>query len=892
MRFSFLTWATILPALLLPILLSAQTKPVWCQSTSSVTPAIIQAARDYHTGRSGTRYVKVKVIIASQSAPGGDATTPSAVQRDLDGMNALFAQNNTDIQFELCGPVQVVDNDNLYALWNFDPAILNPYYEPGYVTVVYVAMLPNGLAGFNFGNLVFMRGGDNARVLAHEVGHLLGLPHTHDALFEPELVDGSNCTIGGDQICDTPADPNLSLPGMMDYFDCTYIGTGTDANGDAYTPQTTNIMSYSPCDNDLFTPGQAQVMQYVLDFVKADLHSYPLPIAIDPFDTRQCHNGPSIQLTAAPGPGTFDGPLVSGTTLVNAPNTPGEYYVTYSPDALPLDSSEHIDQSYTMYDYYGNYTYSYLLLDSIRQTVRAGATGRLTQVEFLLHDSLPNNYTLRVYQGVGAGAVLLHESALASPAIMDTAWITWPVSEFVPWNADTVYTLELTADHAFRQVLSFGANWVYYDYTRGSSSVDATHDAVFRTWVHALPPCQSAIRCYELYQLPSHIMLNLADAYCVSDADTVWLIGDNAASPYASIWIEGSDTSAFVPAQLGAGAYDLLYINTAFGCTDTTVSIINVTLPALLSIPELAEAVCLEAEPFVLLGEPFGGYITVDGVRDSLLNTAALGMGPHVASYIYNAFLDSISFVDQITGQGSYASGAQGTVGVGDTLWQSFTPAFGGRLERFILSLYGLDAPCSYGVTLYNGNGLGGTVIATDTIAVPANSSYPDITGTMHPEVLRDSTYTIRIERLPDALLTPPSVYYFTDGSLYPRGTGQYGSTTGIDFYFQETVSRTYTCADSITVPFTVEVCTGVQELTEGAVLLGPNPFGEVLALRPTNDVRYVLYNAVGAELLFGTARAGALTSVGTAQLAAGLYMMRVVAADGTSGRVFSVVKE
>ncbi|MEO8589358.1 MAG: hypothetical protein ABI432_08330, partial [Flavobacteriales bacterium] len=162
MRFSLSALAAVLPALL-PLVLTAQTHSIRCNSTSSVSPAIIQAARDYHPGRSGTRYVKVKVIIASQAEPGGDATTPSAVQRDLDGMNALFAQNNTDIQFELCGPVQVVNNDNLYALWNFDPAILNPYYEPGYVTLVYVAVLPNGLAGFNFGNLVFMRGGDNAR---------------------------------------------------------------------------------------------------------------------------------------------------------------------------------------------------------------------------------------------------------------------------------------------------------------------------------------------------------------------------------------------------------------------------------------------------------------------------------------------------------------------------------------------------------------------------------------------------------------------------------------------------------------------------------------------------------------------------------------------------------
>ncbi len=892
MRSHILPTAAFLAAFTLPVLLPAQASVPWCQSTSSVSPATIQAAQGYQP-RGGTRYVKVKVIIASQSGPGGDATTGSIVQRDLDGMNAIFADNNTGIQFELCGPVQIVDNNALHALWSFNPAVINPYYEPGYITMVYTTMLPNGLGGIAVGDIVYLLGQGSAQIAAHELGHVLGLMHTHDTAFGAELVDGSNCTTAGDLICDTPADPNLGQAGMIEYGTCNYIGTVTDANGDAYTPMTHNVMSYAPCVNTLFTPGQAQVMQYVLDNVKTNLHRSYQPVVITPFDTRQCHNVGSIQLSATPAPGNFDGPLVSGTTLNNAPNTSGEYHVTYMPATPQQDSSTFIDQSYTLYDQYSIYNYGYRLLDTLVQTLRAGADGRLAQVDFLLHDSGANNYRLLVYSGEGAGVVLLHESTLATSAIPDTSWLSFSVAGFVPITSNAVYTLELVADHAFLQTMSFGADWAYWDYTRGTSNMDAYRDAAFRTWVHALPPCQSAIRYYELYQVPAHYMLNLSDAYCVSDADTVWLIGDNAASPDASIWIEGADTSAFVPAQLGEGAHELLYINSAFGCTDTTVSIINVTPPAALSIPELAAAVCLETEPYVLEGDPFGGYITIDGVRDSLLNAAALGMGPHVASYHYNAYLDSIVFVDQGTGIGSYTSGAQGTVAVGTLMWQSFTPAFSGRLEQFTVSLYGLNGPFTYGVTLFHGTGPGGTVIATDTITPPLNSYLPDVLGTMHPLVLRDSVYTIQLVRLPDADPNANQVYYFTDDSRYPRGTGQFGTTDSIDFYFEETVSRTYTCADSITVPFTVEVCTGIgTREAEGEVLLGPNPFGDLLTLRPTNDVRYVLYNAVGAELLSGTARGGALTNIGTAGLAAGLYTIRIATADGTSGRVYKVLKE
>ncbi|MBK6776644.1 MAG: hypothetical protein IPG74_12700, partial [Flavobacteriales bacterium] len=796
MRFHLLFSAAVLSALLLPCVVSAQGDAPWCQSTGSVSPAIIQAAQGY-APRGGTRYVKLKVIIGSQVGPGGDASTGSIVQRDLDGMNDLFALNNTGIQFELCGPVQVVDNDALYALWNFDPTALNPYYEPGYLTLVYSSFLPNSLGGFQMGDIVYLRGSGSAQIAAHEVAHALGLMHTHDAIFGAELVDGSNCTTAGDFICDTPADPNLGQAGMIEYGTCNYIGTLTDANGDAYTPSTTNIMSYAPCVLSTFTQGQAQVMQYVLDNVKTDLHRSAQPVAITPFDTRQCHNAGPITLSATPTPGSFDGPLVSGNTLNNAPNTPGEYYVTWTPATPPQDSIAFIDQSYTLYDQYGSYTYTYTVLDSLVQTIRAGADGRLTQVDFLLHDSASNNFRLRVYSGQGAGVVLLHETTLAAPAIPDTSWLSFAVADIVPMVSNAVYTVELVADHAFTQVTSFGAGWTYFDYNRGSSNTGAFRDAAFRTWVHALPPCQTAIRYYALYQVPPHYMLNLADAYCITEVDTVWLFGDNSASPDANIWIDGVDTSAFVPALLGVGAHALHYINSAFGCTDTTGSTITVTLPAALSIPALDAPICFEAAPFVLQGDPPGGYITINGVRDSLLNAAALGLGNHVANYFLEGVLDTIAFLDQATGLGSYVSGvrATGEGAGGHLIWQSFTPAFSGRLEQFNVSLYGTNGPISYGVTLRSGTGLGDTIIAADTITVPANVSIVDILGTMHPQVLRDSAYTIQLERLPDANPNANQIYFFTDDSLYPRGTGQFGTTDSLDFYFRETVSRVYTCA-------------------------------------------------------------------------------------------------
>ena len=48
--------------------------------------------------------------------------------------------------------------------------------------------------------------------VAHEMGHCLGLYHTHNGTGDnngtPELVNGSNSSTAGDYITDTPADPN------------------------------------------------------------------------------------------------------------------------------------------------------------------------------------------------------------------------------------------------------------------------------------------------------------------------------------------------------------------------------------------------------------------------------------------------------------------------------------------------------------------------------------------------------------------------------------------------------------------------------------------------------------------------------------------------------------
>lgn len=79
-------------------------------------------------------------------------------------------------------------------------------------------------------------------VFAHELGHYFGLLHTFETTTGMELANESNCSVSGDLVCDTNADPDPSGSSVDE--NCKYIGFFTDVTGNYYTPPVSNIMSY------------------------------------------------------------------------------------------------------------------------------------------------------------------------------------------------------------------------------------------------------------------------------------------------------------------------------------------------------------------------------------------------------------------------------------------------------------------------------------------------------------------------------------------------------------------------------------------------------------------------------------------------------------------------
>ncbi|MEM7037964.1 MAG: T9SS type A sorting domain-containing protein [Bacteroidota bacterium] len=220
--------------------------------------------------RGGMESVPVQFHVV-ESASGQLAVDPDDIPAMLADANIYFL--DAGIQFVDCGEVDIIRDDRF---WNFEnlqeSAMANTYDAPNVVnlyvtkTVHLNGRFVGGYAKYPPGAArILLAAYFDAEILAHELGHCFSLPNTHGPGIErgtEELVDGSNCEITGDFICDTPADPNcLNRVNSQ----CQYTGGETDATGAPYNPPTRNVMSYSriACWTH-FTPEQSARMHWSL----------------------------------------------------------------------------------------------------------------------------------------------------------------------------------------------------------------------------------------------------------------------------------------------------------------------------------------------------------------------------------------------------------------------------------------------------------------------------------------------------------------------------------------------------------------------------------------------------------------------------------------------------
>ncbi|MEO9965398.1 MAG: PKD domain-containing protein [Reichenbachiella sp.] len=215
--------------------------------------------------RMRNRPANAKILAASVS----NVAISAHILRTTDGTGGLTEEQlddamttlngfytNANLSFFILGDINYIDDDQFYDYDSDDESTLGSANDVENTINIYFANSVTSGEDALCGYAYFSGGPDrilmdnscaiNGSTLPHEVGHFFDLYHTHGTTNNgttDELVDGSNCTTAGDNICDTPADPNLS--GVVD-GSCNYTGTDTDANDDEFDPDTGNIMSYAP----------------------------------------------------------------------------------------------------------------------------------------------------------------------------------------------------------------------------------------------------------------------------------------------------------------------------------------------------------------------------------------------------------------------------------------------------------------------------------------------------------------------------------------------------------------------------------------------------------------------------------------------------------------------
>ena len=205
-----------------------------------------------------------------KTSSGNSNLSLTEIYAEIDSLNYFYA--NAGLIFIECIAPEII-NDDYYYDFDYtlqDADVVSLFYTQNVVNMYFANTVTSwdgsALCGYSqfppSDDYVVMAANcsTNGSTLAHELGHLFGLPHTHGGSPD-ELVDGSNCATEGDYICDTPADPTLS--NSLVNTSCIYTGTATDANGMPYVPDPNNIMSYSRknCRN-YFSPMQYDVINF------------------------------------------------------------------------------------------------------------------------------------------------------------------------------------------------------------------------------------------------------------------------------------------------------------------------------------------------------------------------------------------------------------------------------------------------------------------------------------------------------------------------------------------------------------------------------------------------------------------------------------------------------
>lgn len=242
--------------------------------------------------------IPVKIhIIRTSSGTGG--ILESNIKHALEIVNNNF--KNAGLVFFICGKVNYINDSKFYNFESKDESELTSSNNiPNAINIYFtntISIYTNKVCGYAYypggPETILMTNGctNNGSTLSHEIGHFFGLIHTHgrsNSILTSELVNGTNCSIAGDYICDTPADPNLYSNVSNS---CFYTGNLVDANSDPFNPNPKNIMSYSTknCRTE-FSEQQYARINAVYQLHRTNLNCSNLKVDFSADVTETCEN--------------------------------------------------------------------------------------------------------------------------------------------------------------------------------------------------------------------------------------------------------------------------------------------------------------------------------------------------------------------------------------------------------------------------------------------------------------------------------------------------------------------------------------------------------------------------------------------------------------------------